>query len=153
MPVGIKHNIKCLCVLPQFRKNSNPPNHEFVVFSIIDNSDTLVPKLAQCNNCGVIHNVIDICKSEIATNREELVLLKQSDIKLMLPTPVSELLENYDCDTPTWENALFIIDEKKWGSFIILERNKTDEGYDGKILKFKENNRYSIEPYIDRRTI
>lgn len=151
MATGIKHNIQCLCVLPQFRKKQNPPFHEFIVFSIIDDSNTVEPKLAQCNNCGVIHNVIDICKSEVATNREELILLSKSDIKIMLPSPVVDLLENYDCDTPTWEHALFIVNEKKWGDFIILERNSIDEGFDGKILRFKENNRYAIEPFIDRR--
>ena len=36
-------------------------------------------------------------------------------------------------------------------AFIILERNSIDEGFDGKILRFKENNRYAIEPFIDRR--
>lgn len=153
MPKGIKHNIRCLCVLPQFRTKHNPPNHEFVVFSIVDDSDTVEPKLAQCNNCGVIHNVFDICKSEIATNRDELVLLSKADMKLMLPIPVSEMLENYGCDIPTWEHALFILNEKTWGDFIILERNRTDEGFDGKILRFKDVNRYAVEPYIDRRML
>tara|TARA_R110001592_G_scaffold188358_3_gene433517 strand:+ start:21236 stop:21697 length:462 start_codon:yes stop_codon:yes gene_type:complete len=151
MPKGIKHNIQCLCVLPQFRKSSNPPKHEFVVFSVIDNSDTIEPKLAQCNNCGVIHNIIDLCKSEIVTNREELVLLTKDDIKIMLPKPVIDLLENYNCDVPTWENALFILQEESWGEIIILERNKTEDGYDGKVLRFKGTNKYAIEPFIDRR--
>ena len=151
MPKGIKHNIRCLCVLPQFRTKPNPPSHEFVVFSVVDDSDTVEPKLAQCNNCGVIHNVIDICKSEISTSREELIILSKSDIKIMMPKPVAELLENYNCDIPTWEHALFILNEEKWGSFVVLERNKTDEGFDGKVLRFKDINRYIIEPYIDRR--
>jgi len=153
MPDGIKHNIQCLCVLPQFRKKPNPPQHEFVVFSIVDDSGTIEPKLAQCNNCGVIHNIIDICKSEVATNREELVILSKKDIKIMLPTQVVELLDNYNCDVPTWEHALFIVNERKWNDFIVLERNQTEDGFDGKILRFKKNNRYSIEPFIDRRII
>ncbi len=153
MSKGLKHNIKCLCVLPQFRKKPNPPNHEFVVFSVIDDSDTIEPKLAQCNNCGVIHNVVDICRSEIATNREELIILNKEDMKIMLPSPVVNMLESYDCDIPTWEHALFIINENKWGEFIILERNSTDDGFDGKILRFKNQNKFMIEPYIDRRII
>ncbi len=153
MRTGIKHNIKCLCVLPQYRKRVDPPNHEFVVFSVIDESDTLESKLAQCNNCGVIHEVIDVCKSIIATNREELVLLSKDDIKIMLPTPVLNLLESYDCDITTWEHALFILNEQKWNDFIILERNSTDEGYDGKILRFTGLNKFMVEPYIDRRVI
>ena len=81
MKTGIKHHIQCLCVLPQYRKKENPPYHEFVVFSIIDESDTMEEKHAQCNNCGVIHRVIDVCKSEIATNRAEISFLTMDDIK------------------------------------------------------------------------
>ena len=69
----------------------------------------------------------------------------------MLPKPVIDLLENYNCDVPTWENALFILQEESWGEIIILERNKTEDGYDGKVLRFKGTNKYAIEPFIDRR--
>ena len=151
MKRGIKHNIQCLCVLPQYRKRPNPPYHEFVVFSVLDESDTLEEKYAQCNNCGVIHRVYDICKSDVATGRPELSFLTERDIKMMLPQPVSEMLENYSCDLPTWEHALFIVNEKQWGQFVVLERNTIDEGFEGKLLRFKEDNRYAIEPFIDRR--
>ena len=153
MPEGIKHTISCLCVLPQYRKQANPPYHQFVVFSTIDDSDVIEPKMAECNNCGVIHNVIDLCKSEVVTTRDELNLLTRKDIGYMLPQQVRELLETYDCDLPTWEQALFIVNEKKWGSFIVLDRTSTDEGSDGKMLRFKEGGRYMIEPFIDRRFI
>jgi hypothetical protein len=153
MPEGIKHTISCLCVLPQFRKRANPPFHQFVVFSVIDDSDTIEPKLVECNNCGVIHSVIDLCKSEVITSRDELSVLTKKDIGYMLPQQVSELLESYGCDLPTWEQALFILNEKKWNSFLVLDRSTTDEGSDGKILRFKNENKYMIEPFIDRRSL
>ena len=153
MKKGIKHNIQCLCVLPQYRKQVNPPNHEFVVFSVIGEADVMEEKYAQCNNCGVIHKVIDLCKSEIATDRAEISFLTVEDIKMMLPSPVVNTMSNYDCDLPTWEKALFVINESKWGEFIILERNQVEEGFEGKLLRFKEENRYMIEPFIDRRVL
>lgn len=153
MARGVKHNIQCLCVLPQYRKTKDPPYHEFVVFSVIDDSDTVEEKYAQCNNCGAIHKIIDLCRSEIATDRAELVILTKDDIKLMLPSPVVDTLNNYQCELPTWEHALFIVNESKWGDFVVLERNAIDDGFEGKLLRFKENNRYSIEPFIDRRAI
>ena len=153
MPEGIKHTISCLCVLPQYRKQANPPFHQFVVFSILDDSGIVEPKMAECNNCGVIHNVIDLCKSEVVTTRDELNLLTKKDIGYMLPQQVRELLETYDCDLPTWEQALFIVNEKKWESFIVLDRTSTEEGSDGKMLRFKQGGRYMIEPFIDRRLI
>ena len=71
----------------------------------------------------------------------------------MLPSPVVDTLNNYQCELPTCEHALFIVNESKWGDFVVLERNAIDEGFEGKLLRFKENNRYSIEPFIDRRAI
>lgn len=153
MKSGIKHNIQCLCVLPQFRKKIDPPFHEFVVFSIIDESDTMEEKYAQCNNCGVIHRVTDVCKSEIATNRAEISILTEKDISMMLPSPVSNMLENYQCDLPTWEHALFILNEEKWNDFIVLEKNIIDEGFEGKLLRFKPGHKYVVEPFIDRRIL
>ena len=153
MPEGIKHTISCLCVLPQFRKRANPPFHQFVVFSVVDDSDVIEPKLVECNNCGVIHRIIDLCKSEVVTSRDELTTLTKKDIGYMIPQQVSELLESYGCDLATWEQALFIINEKKWNSFLVLDRSATDEGSDGKILRFKNENKYMIEPFIDRRSL
>ncbi len=151
MKKGIKHNIQCLCVLPQYRNKPNAPAHEFVVFSVIDESDTLEEKYAQCNNCGVIHKIVDVCRSEIATNRAEITVLSKEDIKLMLPSPVVNTLENYECDVPSWEHALFIIEERQWDQFIVLEKNVIDDGFEGKLLRFKGDNRYAIEPFLDRR--
>ena len=83
---GLKHLIECHCVLPQFRKRENPPYHKFVVFSLIDDSDTAIPKHARCNNCGVIHNVIDICKSEILPGQEVGAVMTKKDCGMMLPS-------------------------------------------------------------------
>ena len=69
---GQQHLIQCHCVLPQYRGRKDPVYHKFTVFSIIDESDTVVPKFVQCNNCGVIHKVYDICKSEIITGKDEM---------------------------------------------------------------------------------
>ena len=93
MARGVKHNIQCLCVLPQYRKTKDPPYHEFVVFSVIDDSDTVEEKYAQCNNCGAIHKIIDLCRSEIATDRAELVILTKEDIKLMKETQLMKVLK------------------------------------------------------------
>ena len=64
---GFKHLVQCHCILPQYRKMKDPVFHKFVVFSTIDKKDNVEPKNVQCNNCGVIHKVFDICKSEIET--------------------------------------------------------------------------------------
>ena len=80
---GIKHLIECHCVLPQFRNRLDAVYHRFVVFSIIDADDNMVPKYAQCNNCGVIHKVIDVMTSEVALgNDNDAAVISIDDIKL-----------------------------------------------------------------------
>lgn len=150
MNSGMKHTIQCLCVLPQYRTRPNPPYHEFVVFSEFE-SDEFVQKHAECNNCGVIHKITGLCKSEIEIDRHELCILGIEDIDTMLPKQVSSVLKSYQCDLPSWEHALFIINEEKWGEFIVLLKSENKEGFDGKLLRFKKSGRYIIEPFIDRR--
>lgn len=123
------------------------------MFSILDNSDTVMPKNAQCNNCGVIHKIVDLCRSEIVTGREDCSLIIKEDIAFMLPGQVKEVLENYGCDLPTWEHALFLFQQQQWGNFVVLERKENDTGSEGKLLKFHSYERFTIEPFIDRRDL
>jgi hypothetical protein len=141
-------------MLPQYKNKKNPTYHKFTVFSIIDDSDTIEPKVVNCNNCGVAHKVIDICKSIINTGREDVKSSRTiDDISLSMPDDVSKVLTSYDCDVATWEHAEFILGYKKWGEFIVLSRESTDEGVEGKILRFESQDRYKIEPFLQRDII
>jgi len=146
---GIKHVIECHCVLPQYRQTNNVIYHKFVVFSIIDNSDTVILKHAQCDNCGVIHRVFDICKSEIIAGRDELKTLGSiDDIKLTLPDDVILVLNSYNVDLATYENVKFILDNKLWGSNIILTRDVIEDETVGKALIFESFDKFKIESFI-----
>ena len=106
---GMKHIVECHCVLPQNRGKSVPIYHTFIVFSEIDDSDTVVPKFVQCNNCGIVHKVTDICRSEIAVGKEELKTISTiDDIRVGLPDDTCNLLDSYSCDLATWEHIDFI---------------------------------------------
>ena len=151
---GIKHLVECHCVLPQYRKQQNPPYHQFIVFSILDESDTVIPKHAACNNCGVIHNVIDVCKSEIQLGQEVGAVMGIEDCGLMLPSGIKQILETYGCEVPDWEHALFILQNEKWNDFIIVNREETDRGdLTGKILRFNGPGNYRLEPFLQKRTV
>lgn len=151
---GLKHLIECHCVLPQYRRQPNPPYHSFVVFSMIDDSETVIPKHASCNNCGVIHNVIDICKSEIQGGQEVGAVMTKQDCGLMLPSGVKQVLETYGCEVPDWEHALFILQNEKWDDFIIVHREETEGGdLTGKILKFIGPGNYRLEPFLQKRIV
>ena len=145
-----KHLIECHCVLPQFRQVKDAPYHQFVAFSILDEGGTVIPKLARCNNCGVIHKVFDIQKSEIFPGKEEGGVIEKEDIKLMLPESVANILESYNCEIHNWEHGLFITQNKAWQSSVILTRKEENGEAYGKILKFKGPSNYTIEPYNQR---
>lgn len=151
---GLKHLIQCHCILPQLRKADNPPFHKFITFSVIDDSDTVLPKHAQCDNCGIIHRVFDICKSEIISKKEESnSIIEIADIKMFLDQNVVSVLENYGCDVATWEHAQFILSYEKWGEHITLTREYVDGKTTGKLLMFEGNKKYKVETFSMDETI
>ena len=98
--IGTKHIVECHCVLPQYRNRKIPIYHKFMVFSIIDDSDTVLPKYAQCNNCGVVHKIYDICKSEILAGKDEIrTLCTIEDISLTIPEDIRGVLDSYNSGT------------------------------------------------------
>ena len=151
---GLKHLIECHCILPQFRNNPQAVYHKFVVFSEIDDSDTVIPKVVNCNNCGVAHKIIDICKSVIHTAREDVTSVRTiDDISLSMPEDVRNVLSSYSCDIATWEHAEFILSYQKWGEFIVLSRENTNDGIEGKVLRFESLGKYRIEPFLQKETL
>ena len=147
---GCKHTVECHCILPQFREAKNPPWHKFVVFSIVDDGDTVIPKHAQCNNCGVIHNVFDIGKSEILAGQEIGAVMTKDDIQLMLPDSLKNILITYSCDVATWENVLFVLQHSKFPSNIILDKKEEEGVVSGKLLEMTGHGKYLIRPYSGR---
>lgn len=148
MKNGIKHLIECHCVLPQFRDKKDAIYHKFVVFSEIDDKDNVVVKNAQCNNCGVIHKVIDITKSEIVLGKEaSSSLITISDIKLSLPTNVISILETYNVPISTWEEVSWILENNKWGSFVVLDSENKGTEIEGKLLRFNSFTSIKIESF------
>lgn len=121
MDQGIKHLVTCRCILPQFQESVDPPFHQFVAFSVVDGNDQVSVKYAQCPACGIIHKVVDICKSEIMAGRENLSsIMTVEDIKMGLPEKLTATLEKHDVDYATWEQVKWIFDNEKWGQHVVL---------------------------------
>ena len=113
---GFRHLIQCHCVLPQFRKKLEPVFHKFVVFSVEDDEGEIIPKFCECNNCGVVHKIVDYCKSEIIHTAENKVsIMRIEDIKASLTPDIVSILSSHNCDISIWENTKFILDEPKQG--------------------------------------
>ena len=145
MPTGLKHLIRCRCVMPQFKNLPEPPVHQFVVFSIVDDSDVVKSKFSQCNNCGVIHKVVDICKSEIIQNRESMgSLINIDDIKPSLPQNLVAILESNGADLATWEASQFIFENEKWGEFVVLNSDAESGLRQGKYVQIIGKNLFKV---------
>lgn len=143
---GLKHLIQCHCVLPQYRRQDDPIFHKFTVFSIVREDDSVETKYVQCENCGVIHKVFDICKSEIISgNDESQTVLTVEDIKMSLPDKVSHILDSYNCDISTWEHVEFLFANEMWGTEIILKKEENEESTNLKILQINGSDKIRIK--------
>jgi len=128
----------------------NPPLHEFVVFSIIED-DKVKKSHAKCNNCGITHEIIDLCRSKILDKSDDWNTPTKDDISYSLSDDLKDLLNSYDADLPTWQMSQWIIDNNRWGSKIILSKKDLDDRIEGKILIFKEKDFYRIETFLESK--
>lgn len=148
MAMGMKHLITCRCVLPQLKRQPNAPQHQFVVFSIIDENGDVKPKFAQCNNCGSIHKVIEINRSQIMPGREDMSsIVTVDDIKISLPEKLAGVLEANHADLASWEAAQYIVENKRWGEFVVLTSDEEGGLRQGKYVTILGENMLKIEGF------
>ena len=148
---GIKHLIQCHCILPQYKNSKEPVFHKFPVFSILDESDTVIVKYSDCNNCGAVHKVYDICKSELIVGRDATTTtLKKEDFKMSLPQSLYELLGQYNKEICDYEYAQFVIDNEDWNTSVVLTREELDSHIQGKILRFVGKEKFRVESYMHK---
>ena len=147
---SIKHTIQCHCVLPQYKNRPEPVFHKFIAFGIIDESDTLISKFVKCNNCGAVHKVFDICKSEICIGKEDSsAVIEIADIQMMLPEDIVSILDSYDRELPDYEHALFIMQNKKYDEKVKLSFEAMETEVVGKYLTFQSGGKAMIETFVE----
>lgn len=148
---GIRHLVQCHCILPQFKKMHDPIFHKFVVFSVVDDDDQVIPRLVSCNNCGVVHKVQDLCKSEIAVGNEGIrSFLSKDQISDSLHKNISGLLESHECDISVWEHVSFIVENKQWGSIITISQEDVEGFVQAKTLEIMAEDRVRLR--VETRT-
>lgn len=154
MPSGHKHMIRCRCVLSIFKKMETPPRHQFVVFSMINDENVVIPKYAQCTNCGIIHRVIEIGRSEIVAGREAMSsILTIDDIKLSLPEQLVAILDANKVDLPTWEAVQFMYENKQWGNFVVLTSDVDGDVRQGKYVRLLGEKLFKVETFMREEVI
>tara|TARA_B110000467_G_C18268583_1_gene450909 strand:+ start:177 stop:590 length:414 start_codon:yes stop_codon:yes gene_type:complete len=129
------------------KNRTDPPIHQFIAFSIQEKNRT-IEKLVTCNNCGVVHRILEVCRSEILNNFEGTnSSLTMEDIALQLKESVRDILESYKKELPDYEHINFMIQEECIGDFIVLSQEFNDGRKSGKILKYKGKGKFEIEPF------
>lgn len=149
---GQKHLVTCKCVLPQFKHMQEPPPHQFIVFSVIEN-DVVKPKFAQCPNCGRVHRVIELNKSEIVPKESMPSIMTIEDIKHSIHDGLRAVLEANQADVATWEAVQYIIDNKRWGEFVVLVSESEGGSKQGKYVRILGEKMFKVEPFERKETI
>lgn len=142
---GVKHLVECHCVLPQYRKMENPIFHKFVVFSVIDD-DAIEPKFVQCNNCLIVHKIVDICKSEIVAGLEfSNAVTRLDEIKESIPDQMASFLEKANSDMATWENVAFLLENSLGGFEVPIAKEIVGGMTQVKMLSVDEKGKVKIK--------
>ena len=127
-----RHLLECHCILKLFQNKSKPLYHKFPVFSVSDDDGNIENKYVKCNNCGVIHEVTDFCKSSIkwgndtyaglVTTKDDIIFnFKQKEL-----FNVIEILEKYECDTSVWELVEHCLDNNIDYSIVLDKKDIQD---------------------------
>lgn len=154
MRKGFKHTVQCRCVLPQFRKAFSPPLHQFIVFSVLDENDNVMPKIVTCNNCGIVHKIVDITKSVILSGKENVTTtVSISEIGNALPEKLSAVLLANNADLPTYEAVKFAIDNEQWGEMITLTSESIDDEKAGKYIVILSANTFRVDDFLRKETV
>jgi len=143
---GQKHLIECHCYLKIFSNTEKRINHKFAVYSKFDQDEKVIPKLQKCNNCDTLHFIYDICKSELKAGKDETsITLDVEEISLMLPPRLSNLLIKNGCSVADMEHAIDIIEEERWGEYIVIRRDVIEEEEQVKLIKIIGDSKFQIE--------
>ena len=135
-------------------RGKNPPIfHSFVAFSIENDEGQILEKFSQCSNCGIVHRVYDICKSELTKREQHTMVQTFSDVSLSIPSELTSVLTTYKCDIATWEHVQFIYMNEKWGDFTIVSREYDNGVTNGKRLIVDGPTKFKIEPITFLETV
>ena len=146
--------MQCHCVLPQFRGSDPPVFHKFVVFSVINDEDAVVEKVAKCPNCDALHRVTEVGKSEIAHGKEgSSSVIDVEDIKSQLPTGIASILDRHKVDEATYEQALFYVNTYNSDDPIVLAKERIEDKVSVKAMWIRPDRSLKIETIVRQEEV
>lgn len=156
-PQFTRHLIECHCILKIFQNKTQPIYHKFPVFSLLDKDENVEKKFVACNNCSAIHEVSDLCKSEIkwgndvydglVTTKEDVIFNFQSKGY----DHISQILETNNCDISIWELVDFCL-ENKIDHQVVLNKQEIQDNIVYNCLNIKDST-VKIKKEISQRYV
>lgn len=146
-----RHAIRCRCLLKQQRDQSP---FTFLTCSLLVDG-AVVPSYVECPNCGIMHRVFDICRSEIQGRVELTGAVKTIDeIRTSLPDKISSVMSSYELDVSSWQQAQLIIDNALWGEHVILKSEQLADGVKlVKVMRILGASLVKVETHSGRTTV
>jgi hypothetical protein len=142
--------VECNCVLPQFLSVHPTVWHKFVVFTEINSDGSVKPHYAQCNNCKAVHKIVEISKPTERVNKESSMLIPTiEDIEGQIPEKYSSLLKRYNAPLHVWQSVKFIIENGKWGTAILLSKEKENNHVAGKFVIILSEQMFKLEEFTN----
>lgn len=142
-----KHLVECTCVLPQFKHSDPQVWHSFVVFSEVDARGGIIPSFAQCNNCGMVHKVLEVGVSSVLKRDDLPSILTIGDVKNGLPERLRVLLEGEALTLPTYQEIAFILEHAQWGKSVLLAKDRVDGFLVGKKLQIFGETLWKVQKF------
>lgn len=147
-----RHLIKCRCILTK-NKSVEANTFSFVTCSMIIDG-VVQQSFAECPNCGILHKIVDICRSEII-NKGDLVGVAKTidDLKLSLPEKLVSILSAHELDVSSWQHAANIIEHELWGMFVVLKRESIGSDELIKLIRILSPTLFKVETKNGQSTI
>jgi len=143
----VKHLVECNCTLKIFDGIEPTIFHKFVVFSVIEADGKFRPSYAACNNCGGVHRVTEVGKSQKLKRETAATLPNVDEIKASLPEKLVGLLEKYTLDLPTWQQIQFLLDNEQWGTAVVITKETDGDLVEGKYLILSGRNLWRVDTF------
>jgi hypothetical protein len=150
----IKHLIDCHCILSIYKNRTKPVYHKFTVFSELK-EDNIKEKYVLCNNCDIVHKIIDVNKSEIKWGSEgyRSLVTTREDIKFNLESQgldrLVTILEVNNIDLSDWEYVEYLLENNLEGK-VVLDKKEIENSINYKYVEIK-NGKYKIKNDIAQR--
>lgn len=142
----LKHTLQCKCFAASEMDKETPQFYEFIAISEVDENGDVVPRTIPCDNCGRLHEVYEICKSNVIDGTDSPIgILSMEEIEMSIPEKLQKLLKDNKCPKHTWEEASLILEKELWGSSIILNRDIQNNKVFCKTLKILGVTFYRID--------